>query len=76
MNRIKEYRARSHLTQQQLSEKLGVSISTVYQMEKGQKIPSLRNAFKLANFFNVPIEEIFPDFKRRTTHEKQESRVG
>ena len=71
MNRIKEYRQRSHLTQQQLSEKIGVSISTVYQMEKGHKIPSLRNAFKLANFFNVPIEDIFPELVRASPYPKE-----
>ena len=36
--RLKEYRLRSRLTQQQLAEQAGISIFTVAQIEKGKSV--------------------------------------
>ncbi|MFJ8067308.1 helix-turn-helix transcriptional regulator [Psychrobacillus sp. NPDC096426] len=58
-NRIKELRARDKLTQQDLSEKVGVTRQTIVSLEKGSYVPSLLLAMNIAEVFQVPIEKIF-----------------
>lgn len=58
-NRIKELRSEHNMTQAQLADELSVSRQTVNAIEKGKFDPSLPLAFKLANLFKLPIEEIF-----------------
>lgn len=58
-NRIKELRARHHLTQQQLAEKVGIRRETVVFLEMGKYNPSLKLAWQIAQLFQCPIEEVF-----------------
>ncbi|MFC2696349.1 MAG: helix-turn-helix transcriptional regulator [Candidatus Absconditicoccaceae bacterium] len=58
-NRIKELRAKHHLTQQQLAEKVGVRRETIVFLEMGKYNPSLKLAWQIAQFFQCPIEEVF-----------------
>jgi uncharacterized HTH-type transcriptional regulator AF_1627 len=58
-NRIKELRARHHLTQQQLAEKVGVRRETIVFLEMGKYNPSLKLAWQIAQLFQCPIEEVF-----------------
>jgi len=58
-NRIKELRARSNLTQKDLSEKVGVTRQTIIALEKGTYVPSLLLAMNIAEVFQEPVEQIF-----------------
>ena len=58
-NRIKEYRARLNLTQEDLAKKVNVRRETVVFLERNRYNPSLRLAYEIASVFQVPIEEIF-----------------
>jgi putative transcriptional regulator len=58
-NRLKVYRAMHDLTQAQLANKLDVTRATINAIENQRYDPSLRLAFRIACFFQVPIEEIF-----------------
>lgn len=58
-NNIKIYRAIENLTQQELANKLEVTRQTIVAIENNKYNPSLSLAFKIANFFNVKIEDIF-----------------
>jgi len=58
-NRIREFRARHNLTQEDLARKVGVRRETIVFLEKGKYNPSLRLAFDIARVFGVPIEELF-----------------
>ncbi len=58
-SRLKEFRARFDLTQEELAKKVGVSRQTINAIEKRRYDPSLSLAFKLAKVFNVKIEELF-----------------
>lgn len=58
-NRIKELRARHHLTQQDLANQVGVRRETIVFLEMGKYNPSLKLAFQIAKVFALPIEEIF-----------------
>lgn len=58
-NRLKELRARSNLTQKDLSEKVGVTRQTIVSLEKGSYVPSLLLAMNISEVFQEPIEKIF-----------------
>ena len=58
-NKIKEYRAKFNLTQEELAEKVGVTRQTIIAVEKNKYLPSLELALKIAHFFKVKVENIF-----------------
>jgi putative transcriptional regulator len=58
-NRIKILRAVQNWTQADLAEVLGVSRQAIISIEKYKYTPSLELAFKIANAFNVSINEVF-----------------
>lgn len=58
-NRIKVLRAERDWTQADLAEKAGISRQAVISIEKYKYTPSLELAFKIAEVFNVPINEVF-----------------
>lgn len=58
-NRVKELRAKHSLTQGALAEKVDVTRQTIVALEKGSYIPSLLLAMRIAQTFQLPIEEIF-----------------
>ena len=58
-NILKVQRAIHDLTQEDLAEKVGVTRQTINAIEKQKYDPSLKLAFKLANLFNVRIDELF-----------------
>ena len=58
-NKLKVYRAMHDLTQEALAEKLRVTRQTVISIEKGKYDPSLELAFKIAELFDVTIEDVF-----------------
>jgi len=58
-NKLKVLRAMTDLTQEQLADQLGVTRQTIIAIENHKYLPSLELAFKMANFFQVDLEEIF-----------------
>ena len=58
-NRIKEYRVRFDMKQEELASKVGVRRETIGNLEKGKSNPSLVLAWNIAKVFGVSIEEIF-----------------
>jgi len=65
------------MTQQQLAEKAGVSRQTIVAVEGGKYNPSLELAFRIAQAFNVPIEEVFQyrviEKKKKTNKKGEQS---
>ena len=57
--RLKEYRQRQGLTQEQLAGQVGVRRETIMRLEKAQYNPSLKLAIDISRVVEVPIEEIF-----------------
>jgi putative transcriptional regulator len=57
--RIKEYRARYNLTQEDLAKKAGVRRETIVFLEKGKYNPSLQLAYDVAKALKTTIEELF-----------------
>jgi putative transcriptional regulator len=58
-NRIKEFRARHNLTQEELAKKVNVRRETIVFLEQNKYNPSLKLAHDLASVFAVTIEELF-----------------
>lgn len=58
-NRIKEYRARFDMKQEDLANLVGVRRETIGNLEKGKYNPSLVLAWNIAKVFKVSIEEVF-----------------
>ena len=58
-NRIKELREKNGYTQQEVADSLNLeSRSTVCRMESGKIDISFETAIKLANLFNVSLDEL------------------
>jgi len=60
-NKLKFLRRAASMTQSELAEKAGVSRQTVYAIEKGKYVPSVRLALRLAKILHVKVEDIFRD---------------
>jgi putative transcriptional regulator len=58
-NRLRLLRAERVWSQQDLAERLEVSRQSVNAIETGKYDPSLPLAFRIAELFDAPIEEIF-----------------
>lgn len=57
--RIQELRKERRITQNELADAVGVTRQTIISLENGKYNASLILAHKLAQFFNVTIEDIF-----------------
>ncbi|VVS99966.1 helix-turn-helix transcriptional regulator [Erythrobacter sp. EC-HK427] len=58
-NRLRVLRAERRWSQQDLADRLDVSRQSVNAIETGKYDPSLPLAFKIADVFELAIEEIF-----------------
>lgn len=58
-NRLKEYRAKIGVNQQEMGRLAGVSRQTISQIERGDYSPSVTLALKIAKVFDVRVEDIF-----------------
>jgi putative transcriptional regulator len=67
INRLKVLRAERSWSQQDLAERLEVSRQSVNAIETGKYDPSLPLAFRIAELFERPIEEIFESPSRRSS---------
>ena len=58
-NTIRELRAGSSMTQQELADRISVTRQTVIAIEGDKYSPSLEVAFRIAHVFGVPLEQVF-----------------
>jgi putative transcriptional regulator len=66
-NRLRVLRAERGWSQQDLAGRLEVSRQSVNAIETGKYDPSLPLAFRIAELFDRPIEEIFVSPARRSS---------
>ncbi len=57
--RIKEFRARYDLTQEDLAKKIGVRRETILFIENGKYVPSLKLAHDIAKVLRSSVDELF-----------------
>ena len=58
-NRISVLRIERNISRKELAEKIGVNFQTVGYLEREEYNPSLDLAFKISEFFGMPVELIF-----------------
>jgi putative transcriptional regulator len=59
-NTIRKLRfERGEMAQQELADRIGVTRQTVNAIENGKYSPSLEVAFRIAEVFAVPLEQVF-----------------
>jgi putative transcriptional regulator len=58
-NKVRELRAKREMTQQQLADRIDLTRQTVIAIEGDKYSPSLETAFRIANVFGVPLEQVF-----------------
>jgi putative transcriptional regulator len=66
-NRLRVLRAERGWSQSELGQRLEVSRQSVNAIETGKYDPSLPLAFRIAELFGSPIEEIFVSPSRRSS---------
>ena len=60
VNNIRRLRFdRKEMTQQELADRIGVTRQTVNAIELGKYSPSLEIAFRIAEVFGVPLDQVF-----------------
>lgn len=57
--KIKELRLNSGISQKKLANAIGVAQSSINYWEKGQRTPSVSAAQKLADYFNITLDELY-----------------
>lgn len=58
-NKLKEYRSRLGVNQQEMGALVGTSRQTISQIERGDYSPSVTLALKIAKVCGVTVEDIF-----------------
>ncbi len=58
-NRVEQIRKEKGIRQEELAAALEVSRQTISSLENGRYNPSILLAFRIARYFDQPIEEIF-----------------
>ena len=59
VNRVKDFRKGSGLTQEELANRAGVSRQSIISIEKNKFIPGLDVALKISTSLNTPINKLF-----------------
>src|SRR5512132_3415311 len=70
-SRIRELRKGQHLTQTELSEKIGVAQSDLSRMEQGEYKVGLDTLFKLLQVFDLKIGEFFGESETAGPEDRQ-----
>lgn len=70
---LKENRLRCKMTQEFVSETLGVSRQAVSKWENGTSDPSTSNLLALAKLFGISAEELLNSIKSKENNSKEES---
>ena len=69
---LKQLRMEKQLTQEKLSETLGVSRRTVSRWETGNNLPDLSILVELAEFYDVDLKEIFAGERNQNMMNEEE----
>lgn len=68
-NKVYEHRVLRRMSQKDLADAVGVSKQTIFVMEKNNYSPSLVLAYRIANYFEVDINEIFSYVRKDDKHD-------
>ena len=55
---LKSFRAKLNLSQAELSKRINIPTATLFNYEVGKCEPNIESLIKLANFYNVSLDEL------------------
>lgn len=77
VNVIRSLRKGAGMTQKELADKLGTTITTVYRWEKGEYVPSPRYIKRMAEIFGVKGRDIFlATYTTKVTKEAKNNEIS
>lgn len=59
--RLRQYRIRNHMTQDDLAEKIDTATSSISHLENGTHSPSLKTLIKLCNTLGIGVDDLLAD---------------
>ncbi|MCG6157431.1 helix-turn-helix transcriptional regulator [Rubinisphaera margarita] len=59
LNRVRELRTDTGMTQQEIADQLGITRQTIVALERGGYTPSLALALRIAQLFETAVDDIF-----------------
>lgn len=75
MTRLKKLRMSQNITVTELSKKTNIPQPSLTLIENGQRNPSFAVADRIASYFQIPVEDLFPQFKRQSPYPKHTSKA-
>lgn len=67
---LSELRKSRKLSLRKLGEELDLHWTTLNSYERGRRTPNMKTADKIALYFGVAIEDIFPKYRRQSSYPK------
>ncbi|MCW1887942.1 MAG: helix-turn-helix transcriptional regulator [Candidatus Moranbacteria bacterium] len=64
-NKVGALRQERSMTQEELASRVGVTRQTIIALEKGNYVPSVLLALKIARVFKVEVEKVFGIYSRK-----------
>ncbi len=59
-NKVCDIRKQKNISQLQMAEEMGISRRTIRRIENGEQNPSLDMAYRIALYFQLMVDEVFP----------------
>lgn len=59
MNRIREFRKKKNMSQEQVANKMKLNQHTISQWETGERTPNVKKALKLAEVLETTVESLY-----------------
>ena len=60
LNNLYDIRIERKVTQTQMAKDLGISRQAISKIENGERNPSLDMAYRIAAYYNLSVQEVFP----------------
>lgn len=62
-NNIYDLRKKNHISQNKMADDLGINRRTISLIENGEQNVSLDYAYRISAYFNLLVQEVFPETK-------------
>lgn len=71
-NNIYDLRKKNHISQNKMADDLGINRRTISLIENGEQNVSLDYAYRISAYFNLLVQEVFPEAKEEAEPTKTE----
>ena len=71
-NNIYDLRKKNHISQNKMADDLGINRRTISLIENGEQNVSLDYAYRISAYFNLLVQEVFPETKEENEQAKTE----